>query len=78
MAGKKLDRDSEDYAYNLLVVVQEKLLKLQDQLESQDVPELLRHIADREVHTHPPRPVGTKAGGGGGGGGGRVENQRAD
>lgn len=48
MAGKKLDRDSEDYAYNLLVVVQEKLLKLQDQLESQDVPELLRHIADRE------------------------------
>nr|BAC27290.1 unnamed protein product [Mus musculus] len=48
LAGKKLDRDSEDYAYNLLVVVQEKLLKLQDQLESQDVPELLRHIADRE------------------------------
>ncbi|GAB1293961.1 outer dynein arm-docking complex subunit 3 [Apodemus speciosus] len=48
LAGKKLDRDSEDYVCNLLVVVQEKLLKLQEQLESQDVPEMLRHIADRE------------------------------
>ncbi|XP_031199636.1 coiled-coil domain-containing protein 151 isoform X2 [Mastomys coucha] len=47
-AGKKLDRDSEDYMCNLLVVVQEKLLKLQEQLESQDVSEMLRHIADRE------------------------------
>lgn len=77
MAGKKLDRDSEDYPYNLLVVVHEKLLKLQDQLESQDVPELLRHITDREVHTNPPGPVGTKAGGWDGGRG-KVENQRAD
>nr|XP_034366373.1 coiled-coil domain-containing protein 151 isoform X3 [Arvicanthis niloticus] len=48
LAEKKLDRDSEDYVYNLLVVVQEKLLKLQEQLETQDVPEMLRHIADRE------------------------------
>lgn len=76
MAGKKLDRDSEDYMCNLLVVVQEKLLKLQEQLESQDVPEMLRHIADREVHTNPPGPVGIKAGGIRGKG--RVENQRAD
>ncbi|XP_052044809.1 outer dynein arm-docking complex subunit 3 isoform X2 [Apodemus sylvaticus] len=48
MAVKKLDRDSEDYVCNLLVVVQEKLLRLQEQLERQDVPEMLRHIADRE------------------------------
>lgn len=48
LAGKKLERESEDYASNLLVVVQEKLLKLQGQLDSQDVPEMLRHIADRE------------------------------
>lgn len=54
---------------NLLVVVQEKLLKLQEQLESQDVPEMLRHIADREVHTITS---------GLGGGAGRVDNQRAD
>uniref|UniRef100_D4ABL9 Outer dynein arm docking complex subunit 3 n=1 Tax=Rattus norvegicus TaxID=10116 RepID=D4ABL9_RAT len=48
LAGKKLDRESEDYPSNLLVVVQEKLLKLQEHLDNQDVPEMLRHIADRE------------------------------
>lgn len=59
---------------NLLVVVQEKLLKLQEQLETQDMSEMLRHIADREVHTNPPGPVGIKWGMGRKG---RVENQRA-
>ncbi|CAH6857761.1 outer dynein arm-docking complex subunit 3 isoform X2 [Phodopus roborovskii] len=48
LSGKKLDPDSEDYVSNLLVVVQEKLLKLQGQLESHDIPEMLRHITERE------------------------------
>lgn len=34
---------------NLLVVVEEKLLKLQGQVESHDIPEMLRHITEREV-----------------------------
>lgn len=59
---------------NLLVVVQEKLLKLQEQLETQDVSEMLRHIADREVHTNHSRACGDQ----GWGSGGRVENQTVD
>jgi hypothetical protein len=34
---------------SLLGIVEEKLLKLQGQLEIHDVPDMLRHIADREV-----------------------------
>lgn len=34
---------------NLLVVVEEKLLKLQGQVESHDISEMLRHITEREV-----------------------------
>lgn len=49
MAGKKLDPDTEDYVSNLLVVVEEKLLKLQGQVESHDIPEMLQHITEREV-----------------------------
>ncbi|KAL6067030.1 hypothetical protein STEG23_031265 [Scotinomys teguina] len=49
-AGKKLDPDAEDYVSNLLVVFEKKLLKLQGQLESHNVPEMLRHISEREVH----------------------------
>lgn len=74
MAGKKLDRESEDYPSNLLVVVQEKLLKLQEHLDNQDVPEMLRHIADREVHTDHSRACGDQDWGCRVG----VENQRAD
>ncbi|XP_008831809.1 coiled-coil domain-containing protein 151 isoform X2 [Nannospalax galili] len=48
LAGKKLDPDAEDYLSNLLVLVEEKLLKLQGQIESHDVPEMLRHMTDRE------------------------------
>lgn len=48
LAGK-LDPDTEDYVSNLLVVVEEKLLKLQEQVESHDIPEMLRHITEREV-----------------------------
>ncbi|XP_038179365.1 LOW QUALITY PROTEIN: outer dynein arm-docking complex subunit 3 [Arvicola amphibius] len=48
LAGKKLDPDTEDYVSNLLVVVEEKLLKLQGQVESHDIPEMLRHITERE------------------------------
>lgn len=47
LAGK-LDPDTEDYVSNLLVVVKEKLLKLQGQVESHDIPEMLRHITERE------------------------------
>lgn len=48
LAGKKLDPDAEDYVSNLLLVVEEKLLKLQGQVESHDIPEMLRHITERE------------------------------
>ncbi|KAM7337935.1 hypothetical protein ACRRTK_004054 [Alexandromys fortis] len=47
LAGK-LDPDTEDYVSNLLVVVEEKLLKLQGQVESHNIPEMLRHITERE------------------------------
>uniref|UniRef100_A0A8D2DY30 Outer dynein arm docking complex subunit 3 n=1 Tax=Sciurus vulgaris TaxID=55149 RepID=A0A8D2DY30_SCIVU len=49
--GKELDPKAGDYLLNLLGLVEEKLLKLQSQLESHDVPEMLRHIADREFYT---------------------------
>ncbi|XP_069334814.1 outer dynein arm-docking complex subunit 3 isoform X2 [Eulemur rufifrons] len=49
-AGKELDPKAGDYLPNLLGLVEEKLLKLQGQLESQDVPEMLRHIAGREFY----------------------------
>lgn len=49
-AGKELDPNAEDYLVNLLALVEEKLLKLQAQLESHDLPEMLRHIADREFY----------------------------
>nr|XP_044998548.1 outer dynein arm-docking complex subunit 3 [Jaculus jaculus] len=52
LAGEKeLDPDTGDYLPNLLVLVEEKLLQLQRQLESHDVSEMLRHIADREFLT---------------------------
>lgn len=57
---KELDPKTGDYLLNLLGLVEEKLLKLQAQLESHDVPEMLRHIADREV------PITRGRGGGGG------------
>ncbi|XP_071458530.1 outer dynein arm-docking complex subunit 3 isoform X2 [Marmota flaviventris] len=49
-AGKELDPNAGDYLQNLLGLVEEKLLKLQAQLESHDVPEMRRHIADREFY----------------------------
>ncbi|XP_011810185.1 PREDICTED: coiled-coil domain-containing protein 151 isoform X2 [Colobus angolensis palliatus] len=47
-AGKELDPQADNYLPSLLGLVEEKLLKLQAQLGSHDVPEMLRHIADRE------------------------------
>lgn len=55
---KELDPKTGDYLLNLLGLVEEKLLKLQAQLESHSVPEMLRHIADREV------PITISPGGG--------------
>ncbi|XP_027267394.1 coiled-coil domain-containing protein 151 isoform X3 [Cricetulus griseus] len=48
LSGKKLDPDSENYLSDLLEVVQEKLLRLQGQLESHDISEMMRHITERE------------------------------
>uniref|UniRef100_A0A8C6CST6 Outer dynein arm docking complex subunit 3 n=1 Tax=Moschus moschiferus TaxID=68415 RepID=A0A8C6CST6_MOSMO len=48
--GKVLDPKVDDYLPNLLGLVEEKLLKLHSQLENHNVPELLRHIADREFY----------------------------
>ncbi|XP_063084787.1 outer dynein arm-docking complex subunit 3 isoform X8 [Cavia porcellus] len=45
---KVLDPTAGDYLPNLLGLVEEKLLKLQSQLLSHDVPEMLRYIASRE------------------------------
>ncbi|KAL4663332.1 hypothetical protein H8957_013799 [Semnopithecus entellus] len=47
-AGKELDPQADNYLPSLLGLVEEKLLKLQAQLRSHDVQEMLRHIADRE------------------------------
>ncbi|KAM9245059.1 outer dynein arm-docking complex subunit 3 isoform 2-T2 [Dugong dugon] len=49
-AGKELDPQTANYLPDLLGVVEEKLLKLQRQLESLDLPEMLQHIADREFY----------------------------
>ncbi|XP_048198194.1 outer dynein arm-docking complex subunit 3 [Perognathus longimembris pacificus] len=47
-SGVVLDPNSGDYLPNLLGLVEEKLLKLQSQLEIHVVSEMLRHVADRE------------------------------
>ncbi|KAM5238153.1 outer dynein arm-docking complex subunit 3 [Ctenodactylus gundi] len=47
-SGTVLDRNADNYLPTLLGVVEEKLLKLQGQLQSHDVPETLRRIAERE------------------------------
>uniref|UniRef100_A0A2K5QYF3 Outer dynein arm docking complex subunit 3 n=1 Tax=Cebus imitator TaxID=2715852 RepID=A0A2K5QYF3_CEBIM len=47
-AGKELDPQADNYLPNLLGLVEEKLLKLQSQLGSHDVQEMLRHITNRE------------------------------
>ncbi|XP_012889457.1 PREDICTED: coiled-coil domain-containing protein 151 isoform X2 [Dipodomys ordii] len=47
-SGVVLDPNSGDYLPNLLGLVEEKLLKLQGQLEIHVVSEMLRHIGDRE------------------------------
>lgn len=46
---KELDPKASDYLPKLLGLVEEKLLALQAQLDRQDIPEMLRHIANREV-----------------------------
>ncbi|XP_006161566.1 coiled-coil domain-containing protein 151 [Tupaia chinensis] len=51
-AGKELDPNASDYLPSLLGLVEEKLLKLQSQLVSHDVPEMLRHLADREFYAN--------------------------
>ncbi|XP_014652449.1 PREDICTED: coiled-coil domain-containing protein 151 [Ceratotherium simum simum] len=51
LAGKELDPKAGDYLPKLLSLVEEKLLKLQAQLQSHDVPEMLRHVADREFYS---------------------------
>ncbi|XP_066201794.1 outer dynein arm-docking complex subunit 3 isoform X2 [Saccopteryx leptura] len=50
-AGKELDPKAGDYLPNLLGIVEGKLLKLQAQLQSHNVPDMLRHIADREFYS---------------------------
>ncbi|XP_027944540.1 coiled-coil domain-containing protein 151 isoform X2 [Eumetopias jubatus] len=50
-AGKVLDPQAADYLPDLLGLVEEKLLKLQAQLESHDVPDMLRHLADQEFYS---------------------------
>ncbi|XP_057565663.1 outer dynein arm-docking complex subunit 3 isoform X2 [Hippopotamus amphibius kiboko] len=50
-AGKELDPKAGDYLPNLLSLVEEKLLKLQAQLQNHNVPEMLRHMADREFYS---------------------------
>lgn len=57
---KELNPKADDYLVNLLGFVEEKLLKLQAQLESHNVPEMLRNIADREVSMQP--GVGLRSG----------------
>ena len=48
-----MDPKVDDYLPNLLGLVEEKLLKLHSQLENHNVPEMLRHIVDREVPIQP-------------------------
>ncbi|XP_066130005.1 outer dynein arm-docking complex subunit 3 isoform X3 [Saccopteryx bilineata] len=51
LSGKELGPKAGDYLPNLLGIVEGKLLKLQAQLQSHNVPDLLRHIADREFYS---------------------------
>nr|KAF6297434.1 coiled-coil domain containing 151 [Pipistrellus kuhlii] len=51
-AEKELDRTASDYMPKLLGLVEEKLLMLQAQFDSQEIPEMLRHIANREFYTN--------------------------
>lgn len=48
---KELDPKAGDYLPNLLGLVEKKLLKLQAQFVSHDVPEMLRHIANHEFYS---------------------------
>ncbi|VFV39528.1 Hypothetical predicted protein [Lynx pardinus] len=50
-AGKVLDPKADDYLPALLGVVEEKLLKLQAQLESQDIAAMVHHLANREFYS---------------------------
>ncbi|XP_010965157.1 outer dynein arm-docking complex subunit 3 isoform X1 [Camelus bactrianus] len=50
-AEKELDPKAGDYLPNLLSLVEEKLLKLQGQLQDHDVPAMLRHLAEREFYS---------------------------
>ncbi|XP_059950054.1 outer dynein arm-docking complex subunit 3 isoform X2 [Mesoplodon densirostris] len=50
-ARKELDPKAGDYLPNLLGLVEEKLLKLQAQLQNHNVPEMLRHIADGKFYS---------------------------
>ncbi|XP_040842290.1 outer dynein arm-docking complex subunit 3 isoform X2 [Ochotona curzoniae] len=47
---KELDPKAADYVPALLRLVGEKLLKLQAELSSHDIPELLRHVATQEFY----------------------------
>nr|KAF6479354.1 coiled-coil domain containing 151 [Molossus molossus] len=49
--AKELDPKAGDYLPNLLGLVEEKLLKLQAQLVSHDIPEMLRHIVNHEFYS---------------------------
>ncbi|XP_036096236.1 coiled-coil domain-containing protein 151 isoform X2 [Molossus molossus] len=51
--AKELDPKAGDYLPNLLGLVEEKLLKLQAQLVSHDIPEMLRHIVNHEMKRKP-------------------------
>lgn len=51
-AMKELDPKASDYLPKLLGLVEEKLLALQAQLDRQDIPEMLRHIANREFYAN--------------------------
>ncbi|XP_070272191.1 outer dynein arm-docking complex subunit 3 isoform X2 [Myotis yumanensis] len=51
-AMKELDPKASDYLPKLLGLVEEKLLALQAQLDRQDIPEMLRHIANREFYSN--------------------------
>lgn len=68
-AGKVLDPKADDYLPALLGVVEEKLLKLQARLESQDVAAMVHHLVNLEVPVQP--------GGGAEDAGAGAENQGA-
>lgn len=70
-AGKELDPKAGDYLPDLLGLVEEKLLKLQAQLESHNVPGMLRHLTDDEVRVQPGAGLRRRDWGRGAGRGGR-------